>query len=808
MTRLIVDAGQIREFVQALFAYASDSTIISLRTFDDGGSDRPLRTRAVRLNGGGLESLIQAAAEQAQFAADHSRKANFCPPLAGFSDPVKADEAHVAEGYTLSVECDRKPQQARQKLETLLGRATFVVESGGLWTDPETGELQPKCHLHWRLNEPARDGDRARLKEARRLATALVGGDASNVPVTHPIRWPGSWHRKGEPKLARIVARSANEIGLDDDIEALRLAAPEAAAKAPVAAEGERTRENNRETAELIRRILSGEEYHTAIVPLAARLIGQGMMPGAVVTHIRDLMEQTPPANRDWRWQRRYDSDVPQAVTSAQKKYGAKEDTGEPLFDPWSDYIVPSFPLDVLPPIVQRFVGDQSKVIGGDVSALAMLALSAMGGALDHRFRLKLLGNGNWYASPRLWVLLVGGVSFKKTPTINAALAPLEEYQNEIRREYQAGLRDYEAALGTYDKKSGEPPPEEPTKPPRFVVSDTTIEKLGELLARKPRGVLVKRDELAGWIGAMEKYGGRGAAASDRAFWLQSYDGGPHTIDRISRGELWVENLSASVVGGIQPDRLAELTGLTTDGLLQRFIPVMMQAPAFPIDVDVSASAEGYRRLIRRMIAADPCSLALADDAKLVMEELRRHVHELEQASAGLARGFQGFIGKLPGMAGSLALMLHLAENPHEQRMHPVSRRVAEKVQRLVLEFVIPHAFEFYRTSETTTDGDRLQRLASWIVTSGKARITARDLTHNVRDMRGVGLRDVQLRVSPLVASGWITPVATGPENRAWDVSPAVARQFKARAEEEERRKTILAKLMASPRRPRQEAEW
>ena len=31
----------------------------------------------------------------------------------------------------------------------------------------------------------------------------------------------------------------------------------------------------------------------------------------------------------------------------------------------------------------------------------------------------------------------------------------------------------------------------------------------------------------------MEKYGGRGAATSDRAFWLQAYDGGSYTIDRV-----------------------------------------------------------------------------------------------------------------------------------------------------------------------------------------------------------------------------------------------------------------------------------
>ena len=40
---------------------------------------------------------------------------------------------------------------------------------------------------------------------------------------------------------------------------------------------------------------------------------------------------------------------------------------------------------------------------------------------------------------------------------------------------------------------------------------------------------MVKRDEISGWIGSMEKYGGKGGGLSDRAFWLKAYDGGTPT---------------------------------------------------------------------------------------------------------------------------------------------------------------------------------------------------------------------------------------------------------------------------------------
>jgi hypothetical protein len=112
-------------------------------------------------------------------------------------------------------------------LEKLLGPATLIVESGGIWTNPETGKTEPKLHIHYRLQVPARTKeDQTKLKGARRLATAIVGGDPSNVPMVHPIRWAGSLHRKNEPKLCRIVEHNPDaEIDLDAALETLRKAA-------------------------------------------------------------------------------------------------------------------------------------------------------------------------------------------------------------------------------------------------------------------------------------------------------------------------------------------------------------------------------------------------------------------------------------------------------------------------------------------------------------------------------------------------------------------------------------------------------
>jgi hypothetical protein len=177
------DRGQIEIFVNALFRHAAPEGYVSLRAFyDDANNSKSFRISPTRLTGG-LNFLIERAEDDARRAANEPRRIVFCPPIATFTNKDRARKEDVAEGLALSVECDQHPQKARARLEQLLGPATVVVASGGTWTDPATGELHPKLHLHWRLCMPARGQDVKVLEQARVLATTIVGGDPSNNPI-------------------------------------------------------------------------------------------------------------------------------------------------------------------------------------------------------------------------------------------------------------------------------------------------------------------------------------------------------------------------------------------------------------------------------------------------------------------------------------------------------------------------------------------------------------------------------------------------------------------------------------------------
>jgi hypothetical protein len=55
------------------------------------------------------------------------------------------------------------------------------------------------------------------------------------------------------------------------------------------------------------------------------------------------------------------------------------------------------------------------------------------------------------------------------------------------------------------------------------VVNDSSVEKLGEILNENPNGLLLVRDELAGFLAKIESE----EFQSDRAFYLEAYTEAP-----------------------------------------------------------------------------------------------------------------------------------------------------------------------------------------------------------------------------------------------------------------------------------------
>jgi hypothetical protein len=464
------------------------------------------------------------------------------------------------------------------------------------------------------------------------------------------------------------------------------------------------------------------------------------------------------------------------------------------IYDPWNALHPVPFPIQMLPEPLCSFVASRAQVIGADAAALAWTCLSAASAAIDGRIRLRMKRHDPWSVPPALWTVLVGGPSTKKTPVINIAFRPLEQLQQDALCEHRAAMAAWDAL--PKNVKETEP---KPTPPRRLVTHDATMEALQEILSNQERGIGVVRDELAGWIGSLEKYAGGKGSAADRAFALQSYNGGAHVVDRVMRGTLPINNLLCTICGGIQPDRLRQFRDLTDDGLWQRFIPHIMAPGDRGLDVPLEGP-DVWHGVIQRLLDVPAATLLqLSDDAHTIREEVCDRLYELEQNEV-LGHRFVGFVGKLAGIWGRLCLVLHLIAAPDRTI---VKAATAELARDLVFDVILPTAARVYmEMGGAGGNAEATQSIAGYILTKSLRRLLMSDLTADVRACRGLSSDDVRRLVSPLEAGGWLQPEKEFGNTR-WLVSSLVHERFadQARRESERRRATREMILRAGAHR-------
>lgn len=225
-------------FVSTIFKHCASGGDLSLYVFPHATTGRP---RAERQEWVGRHNLA-AMGTLIEYARTRPSSV-FCPPVALYGPGLNgagrrtSADSNILEAPAVALELDDTPTESRALAETVLGTPTLVVRSGGI---TQAGE--DKLHLYWRLTQPARtDEEQAKLKAIRGALAEVFNGDKSGVPLGHPMRWPGSWHTKGAPRLCEIIERSESEVDLDQAHDALMLMAPQRTRVQPGAREGFKT---------------------------------------------------------------------------------------------------------------------------------------------------------------------------------------------------------------------------------------------------------------------------------------------------------------------------------------------------------------------------------------------------------------------------------------------------------------------------------------------------------------------------------------------------------------------------------------
>lgn len=349
----------------------------------------------------------------------------------------------------------------------------------------------------------------------------------------------------------------------------------------------------------------------------------------------------------------------------------------------------------------------------------------------------------------------------------------------------RSGKKQVRAAL---EEGSGPPPRpaacELGAKPPlpRLVLSDATTERLAVILSERPRGTLVVRDELAGWLQSMTRY----TSSSDRPFWLEAYGGRAHMVERMGRDPVHVDHLTIGVVRGIQPGRLSSLLLKTDDdGLLARLLPIWpdpapLTRPAALLDAAFAEQA--FERLLTLQPNVDPSGhhqpslIHFSDSAQDRLDAFQTRVRAREGTCSGL---LLSFLGKLPSLAVRLSLVVACLDwaAGGDDEPHAITVDHLDRAVRLVEVYLVPMAERAYAEASGTEEVSSGRRLVVLIQEERWTRFTSREVQRKARK----GLTDrkeIDRALETLEHAGLIQPARSsgnrqrGHPERAYLVHP------------------------------------
>jgi putative DNA primase/helicase len=352
---------------------------------------------------------------------------------------------------------------------------------------------------------------------------------------------------------------------------------------------------------------------------------------------------------------------------------------------------------EMLPMGFVDFVTDVSMRLQIPADYIAVCAITVAAGIVGAKVRIHPKQNDDWLVTATMWTGLVGPPSSMKSAVMGAALKPLRELEKELAAAHVEALTEHqldcelaEDHLKEVKKKAKEIYAKDRDKaiqtvrdaeftdaPPtrqRFVINDATIEKVGELMRENPNGLLLVRDELSGWLAKMvqEDYQG------DRAFYLECFEGNTCFVwDRIGRGTIEIDNCVLSIIGGIQPSKIAPvirsaIEGTVDDGLVQRFQLAVWpdvskkwkwtdQAP----DETAYASYRDALRQLHELPGADPeeqeCHLHFTNAAQELYITWTEKI-QAQIRSDDLHPVMQSHLAKMPKTVAGLALLFELID--------------------------------------------------------------------------------------------------------------------------------------------------
>jgi hypothetical protein len=189
-----------------------------------------------------------------------------------------------------------------------------------------------------------------------------------------------------------------------------------------------------------------------------------------------------------------------------------------------------------------------------------------------------------------------------------------------------------------------------------------------------------------------------------------------------------------------------------------------------------SALSHEYTELFRNLSNVPEQIILLSAEARAVREQV---VADLRDLAASPEPHFAAYAGKLPGIWGSVALILHMAEvvKGRAAATDAVSGETALRASRII-DYCLDSGRIFYDWLADPT-GEEAQRIAAVILKHDKPKIDLRTFRQHKLGFATDGPAAANKALELFVTGGWLTPRRPGPDNRHWAITQGLQERYR-----------------------------
>lgn len=480
---------------------------------------------------------------------------------------------------------------------------------------------------------------------------------------------------------------------------------------------------------------------------------------------------------------------------------------------------------DMLPKLLSNFVFSAAKSVGCPSDYVAIPLIILIASLIGHKIHIQPTDNEKFIVTVNLWGMLVGEPGTKKTPGSSIALGLLEglveaaesDFESKAKRsDTRNKLNSIQLKLALSESKKilqliSESTDEKDKRrllrkaekviqksimnsqdnvKKRYKTSNITLAGLHKVLLANPNGLLLYIDEIVGLLSIM----GRNGSAELKAYILECFTGfGSYDVDRATSKHQSGRNMSLSIFGTIQPDKLKPYLakvlngGEDNDGWFNRFqLTVFPEAiPANEISTEM-IDLELYGNLENLVLALDEHDFGFSDELSLTNKTVKfsrdaEAIYKpwLESLGNEFKDGIihpvmESHLRKYDSLVPSLALIFHVvtAFEPDSSTIRNFSEVGVKATQRAInfASYLRSHANKMFDTETQVTKSNAI--LISGRLHQLRKPFTTRDITQ--REWSGLG-RDSRLvneALEYLAEHNWIKKLDGYSTNVKWLINP------------------------------------